>query len=81
MPKGIIDYYHIIINIKNFYDQAIDSGIKRYKEIRNSAPSLNRIDIINYFNYEPRFNGVSSRNSLPRTKDRAYVIKHDDKKT
>ena len=34
LPKGIIDNYHIIINRKNFYDQPIDSGIKRYKEIR-----------------------------------------------
>ena len=32
--KGIIDNYNVIINGKNFYDQAIDSDIKRYKEIR-----------------------------------------------
>ena len=41
--------------------------------------SLNITEIINYFNYEPRFNGVFSRNSLPRIKDRAYVINLDDK--
>ena len=34
LPKGIIDNYNVIINGKNFYDQAIDSGIKRYEEIR-----------------------------------------------
>ena len=28
-PKGIIKHYNVII--KNFYDQAIDSDIKRYK--------------------------------------------------
>ena len=33
LPKGIIDNY-IIISGKNFYDQAIDSDIKRYEEIR-----------------------------------------------
>ena len=33
----------------------------------------------NYFNDEPRFNGVSSRNNLPRLKDGAYVINLDDK--
>ena len=35
-PKGIIDNYHVIINGKNFYHQAIDSNIKRYEEIRKS---------------------------------------------
>ena len=34
IPKGIIDNYNVIINRKNFYDQAIDSDIKRYEEIR-----------------------------------------------
>ena len=33
-PKGIIVNYNVIINGKNFYDQAINSDIKRYKEIR-----------------------------------------------
>ena len=34
LPKCIIKNYNIIINGKNFYDQAIYSDIKRYKEIR-----------------------------------------------
>ena len=34
LPKGIIDNYNIIINnVKNFYDQAIDSDTKWYEEI------------------------------------------------
>ena len=33
LRKGIIDNYNII-NGKNFYDQAINSDIKRYEEIR-----------------------------------------------
>ena len=40
---------------------------------------LSNIEITNYFNYEPRFNGVFSRNNLPRIKDGAYVINLDDK--
>ena len=32
--KGISDNYNVIINRENFYDQPIDSDIKRYKEIR-----------------------------------------------
>ena len=32
--KGIIKNYNLIINRKNFYDQGIDSDIKRYKETR-----------------------------------------------
>ena len=34
LPKGIIKNYNVIINGKNFYDQPIDSNIKRYEEIR-----------------------------------------------
>ena len=40
---------------------------------------LNNIEITNYFNDESRFNGVFSRNNLPRIKDGAYVISLDDK--
>ena len=34
LPKGIIKNYNVIINGKNFYDQPMDSDIKRYEEIR-----------------------------------------------
>ena len=34
LTKGRIKNYNVIINGKNFYDQRIDSDIKRYKEIR-----------------------------------------------
>ena len=34
LSKGIIKNYNVIINEKNFYDQAVDSDIKRYQEIR-----------------------------------------------
>ena len=30
--KGIIDNYNVTVNVKSFYDQAIDSDIKRCKE-------------------------------------------------
>ena len=45
----------------------------------SSAPSLNNIEITNYFKYEPRFNSIFSRNNLPRINDGAYVIHLDDK--
>ena len=32
--QGIIKNYHVIINGKNFYDQAVDSDIKQYEEIK-----------------------------------------------
>ena len=35
--------------------------------------------ITNYFNYEPRFNGVFSRKNLHRIEDGTYVIDLDDK--
>ena len=31
LPKGITKAYNVIINGKNFYDQPIDSAIKRYE--------------------------------------------------
>ena len=34
LPKGIIKICNVIINGKNVYDQAIDTDIKQYKEIR-----------------------------------------------
>ena len=34
-PKGIVDNHNVIINGKIFYDQAVDSDIKRYVEIRD----------------------------------------------
>ena len=34
LPKDIIKNYNVIINGKNFYDEAIDSSIKRYEKIR-----------------------------------------------
>ena len=40
---------------------------------------FNNIKIANYFIYEPRFNGLFSRNSLPRIKDEAYVINLGDR--
>ena len=40
---------------------------------------LNNIEITNYFNYEPRFNGAFSKHNLPRIKDGAYLINLDSK--
>ena len=34
LSKGINDNYNVITNGKNFYDQHIDSDIKRYKKHR-----------------------------------------------
>ena len=40
---------------------------------------LNNIEITMYFNCECWFNGVFSRDNLPKIKDRAYGINLDDK--
>ena len=34
LQEGITEDCNVLINGKNFYDQPIDSDIKRYKEIR-----------------------------------------------
>ena len=50
--------------------------------LRLDISKINNIFIDNakYFNYEPRFNGVFSRNNLSRIEDGAYVIDLDKKK-
>ena len=40
---------------------------------------LNNIEVTNYFNDEPRFNGLFSGKNLPKIKDEAYVISHNHK--
>ena len=42
-----------------------------------SLHPLNNIEITNYFRYEPRFDDVFSRKTLPRIKDGAHVINLD----
>ena len=39
LPKSIIINHNVIINIKNFNDQRIDSNVKRYEEIRKLTTS------------------------------------------
>ena len=42
---------------------------------------LNNFEIQKYDQNEPKFNGIFSRNSLPKRKDRAYVINCDEFKS
>ena len=43
--------------------------------------SLTNFEIQKYYQNEPKFNGVYSRNNLPKIKDRAYVINLDEYKS
>ena len=40
--------------------------------------SLTNFEVQKYYQNEPRFNGVYSRDNLPRIKDGAYVINRDE---
>ena len=40
--------------------------------------SLTNFEIQKYYLKEPKFNGIYSRNNLPKIKDRAYVINVDE---
>ena len=42
--------------------------------IFNVDSSFNYFLIQNYYQNEPKFNGIYSRNNLPKTKDWAYLI-------
>ena len=50
-----------------------------WKKFFRSDSSFSNIKITNDFNYEPRFNGVFSKNNFPRITHGAYVIYLDDK--
>ena len=39
---------------------------------------LENIEASNYFKYKSRFNGVLSRNNLPRGKEGVYIINHQE---
>ena len=43
--------------------------------------SLTNFEIQNYYQNEPKFNGIYSRNNLPEIKDGAYVVKLDEYKS
>ena len=43
--------------------------------------SLTNFEIQKYYQQEPKFNGVSSRNNLPKIKDGTYVINLDEFKS
>ena len=52
-----------------------------YKKFLVLLHPLSNIEITNYSNYEPKFNGIFSRNILLRINDGLYVINLDDKKS
>ena len=39
---------------------------------------LTNLEILKYDQNEPKFNGVCSRNNLPKTKDWTYIVKLDE---
>ena len=53
-------------------------GKKTTKWIFKPAHPLTNFEIQKYYQNEPRFNGVYSRDNLPKIKDRAYVINLDE---
>ena len=48
--------------------------------IFNALPPLTNFEIQKYYQNEPKFNGVSSRNNLTKVKDETYVINLDEYK-
>ena len=42
---------------------------------------LTVFEVPKYYQNEPKFNGVYSRNNLPKIKDRAYVVNLDEFKS
>ena len=56
-----------------------EQGIKKKKSLTLFHP-LTNFEITEYFIDEPRFNGVHSKNNLPKLKNGAYVINLDHSK-
>ena len=76
--------YDIIKIIKLLEDLnvSIDGTVKHETKIQKVLVLLHplrKMEITKYFIYESRFNGIFSRNNLPRIKDGVYVINLDDK--
>ena len=46
-----------------------------------SPHSLNKFEIQKYYQNEPKFNDIYSRNNLPKIKDKVYVINLDEFKS
>ena len=49
--------------------------------ILNALNPLTNYEIQKYYQNESKFNGVYSRNNLPKIKDKAYLINLDDCKS
>ena len=49
--------------------------------IFNSGSSFNKVEIQKYYQHVTKYNGVYSRNNLPKIKDRANVINLDKYKS
>ena len=47
-------------------------------KIFNAASTFKSFEIQNYYQKEPKFNSVYSRNHLPKIKDEVYVINLDE---
>ena len=65
----------------------VGQGIKKKSlmpgnfSLKDSPHPLTNFEIMDYFKNEPRFNGVYSRNNLPKTiKNGAYIINLDEYK-
>ena len=56
----------------------IKDKIMKTKWIFNALHAFNNFKMQKYYQNEPRFNGVYSRDNLPRIKDEAYMINHDE---
>ena len=66
-----------LVKEKDYLEQG--KKLKKKSLISPEPHPLTNFEIIDYFKGEPRFNGVYSRNNLPKTtKDGAYVINLDE---
>ena len=48
------------------------------KQIFNTTPPLTHFEIQEFYKNEPRFNGIYSRDNLPKMKDGAYITNLDE---
>ena len=79
LEDGCTGLVVVIINViveKECTEQ--DKELKKKSLILPKPHLLTNFEIISYFKDEPRFNGVYSRNNLPKTKNGAYIINLDE---
>ena len=78
---GILPFLATYVILKDLATKVVTRAGRRYNKMDQMDIRETNIKITKYLNCHPKFNGVYSIDNVPRIKDGAYVINHDDKQS